>query len=161
MCHAEARVSLDAFSKTLNVSSNQTNAQPRKAGLERNAGMPTCRIVLKNERKLLQACVPATASSQYIRVLSFARFNDTLSVIEKHPRSPVPPREIFLIFSFLIISLSNLGNRALNRTLRAQTTHFSHRGKPRTPRRSRCGGSSSRVRCRRRPTSRWRCVPRG
>jgi hypothetical protein len=32
---------------------------------------------------LSQACIPATFASQYIRVLSFARFDDTLSVVEK------------------------------------------------------------------------------
>ena len=103
-------MSLDVFSKTLNVSSNQTNAQPwarptkgraglprqqtpvlpvmhgqhhaSKAGLENGTGMFACRNGWKNLRTMSQACIPAMSSSQYIHVLSFGRFNDTLSVIE-------------------------------------------------------------------------------
>ena len=117
-------MSLDAFSKPLNVASNQTNARPwarptkgraglsgrqtpdlqamhglhraSKAGLENVTGMFTCRGALKiRKRASSQACIPATLSSQYIHVLSFARFNDTSSVIEN---ASVLTRVTFLEF---------------------------------------------------------------
>ena len=42
-------------------------------------------------RPLPQAAVPGASASRYIRVPAFARFEATLSRLEKHPRSPRGP----------------------------------------------------------------------